>query len=58
MNELIEMLKNVIVFVLLAVPGYVLVKTKLLKQEQSGVLSKLLVYVGMPFLILSSMIEK
>lgn len=58
MNEAWIMLKNVIVFVLLAVPGYVLVKTKLLKQEQSGVLSKLLVYVGMPFLILSSMIEK
>ncbi len=58
MDELVLMLKNVIVFVLLAVPGYLLVKTKLLKQEHSGVLSKLLVYVGMPFLILSSMLEK
>ncbi|MBQ8876097.1 MAG: AEC family transporter [Clostridia bacterium] len=58
MGEVWIMLKNVIVFVLLAVPGYLLVKTKLLKQEHSGVLSKLLVYVGMPFLILSSMIEK
>ena len=54
MDALIVMLKNVIVFVLLAVPGVVLVKTKTLKSEQSGVLSKVLLYVGMPFLILNS----
>lgn len=53
-----EMLTNVIIFVLLAVPGYILVKTKILKQEQSGVLSKALVYIGMPFLILHSMLMK
>ncbi len=47
------MLKNVLLFVLLAVPGYILVKTKALKEEQSGVLSKILMYVGMPFLIIS-----
>ena len=58
MDALWIMLKNVIIFVLLAVPGFLMVKTKLLKQEQSGVLSKLLMYVGMPFLILSSTIEK
>lgn len=54
MDALIVMLKNVVVFVLLAVPGVILVKTKLLKSEQSGVLSKVLLYVGMPFLILNS----
>ena len=53
MEAFIPMLKNVILFVLLAVPGYILVKSKALKQEQSGVLSKLLMYVGMPFLIIS-----
>ena len=53
MSAFIPMLKNVVLFVLLAVPGYILVKSKLLKQEQSGVLSKILMYVGMPFLILS-----
>lgn len=53
MDAFIPMLKNVILFVLLAVPGYILVKCKVLKQEQSGVLSKLLMYVGMPFLIIS-----
>ncbi|MBQ8374365.1 MAG: AEC family transporter [Clostridia bacterium] len=58
MDALWIMLKNVIVFVALAIPGFLLVKTKLLKQEQSGALSKLLTYVGMPFLILSSTIEK
>ena len=51
MEEFILMLRNVLVFVALAIPGYILVKLKFLKSEQSGVLSKLLMYVGMPFLI-------
>jgi predicted permease len=49
----LPMLKNVLVFIALAIPGYILVKTRVMKQEHSGVLSKLLMYVGMPFLILS-----
>ncbi len=57
MNALLIMLRNVILFVALALPGYLLVKTGQLKQEQSGALSKLLMYVGMPFLILSSTIN-
>lgn len=48
------MLTNVVIFVALAVPGWILVKTKTLKVEQSLPLSKLLMWVGMPFLILSS----
>ena len=36
MNTLFIMLKNVIIFVLLAVPGYLLVKGKLLSQKDSG----------------------
>lgn len=48
------MLRNVLVFVLLALPGYLLVKIGLIKEKESSVLSKLLTYVGMPFLILSS----
>ena len=51
------MLKNVMVFVALAVPGYLLVKTKELTAAQSGALSKLLMYVGMPFLILTNSIN-
>jgi predicted permease len=54
MDALITMFRNVIVFVLLAVHGAVLVKTKMLKTEQTHTLSKLLLYVGMPFLILKS----
>lgn len=57
METLLIMLKNVIIFVLLAVPGYILVKSHLLKSSQSGGLSKLLTYVGMPFLILSSTLK-
>ncbi len=53
MDALIPLLKNVIIFVALAVPGYVLVKSGSLKQEHSGVLSKLLMYIGLPFMILS-----
>lgn len=54
MDALWIMLKNVIIFVALALPGYILVKSKTLEEKQSGALSKLLTYVGMPFLILSS----
>lgn len=57
MDALLIMLKNVIIFVLLALPGYVLVKGKILKTEQAGALSKVLTYVGMPFLILSSTLK-
>lgn len=53
MNEFLIMLRNVLIFVALAFPGYMLVKCNVLKQEQSGVLSKLLMYLAMPFLIFS-----
>lgn len=45
------------VFVALAIPGFLLVKGKELTQAQSGALSKLLMYVGMPFLILTNSIK-
>ena len=54
MEAFLSMLSSVAIFVALAVPGYLLVKTKTLKVEQSLPLSKLLMWVGMPFLILSS----
>ena len=57
MEAFIIMLKNVIVFVALAIPGYVLVKGKMLKSEQSSTLSTLLTYVGMPFLVFSNTIS-
>ena len=57
METLFIMLKNVIIFVLLAVPGYLLVKGKKLGQAESGTLSKLLTNIGMPFLILSSALK-
>ena len=57
MDTLIIMLKNVLIFVLLAVPGYMLVKGKTLGQAESGTLSKLLTNIGMPFLIFSSTLK-
>ena len=57
MSEFIVMLRNVLIFVALAIPGYILVKGKILKVEQSGVLSKILMYLGMPFLIFSGVVN-
>ena len=54
MEALVIMLRNVLVFVALALPGFILVKGKIIGGKESGALSKLLTYVGMPFLILSS----
>ena len=57
MGEFVVMLRNVLIFVALAIPGYLLVKGKLVQPEQSGVLSKLLMYLAMPFLIFSGVVN-
>ena len=57
MGEFIIMLRNVMIFVALAVPGYILVKGKILRPEQSGVLSKLLMYLALPFMIFSGVVK-
>ena len=57
MEEFIIMLRNVLMFVALAIPGFLLVKAKLLKPEQSGVLSKLLMYLALPFMIFSGVVK-
>lgn len=57
MEEFMIMLRNVLMFVALAIPGYILVKGKLLRPEQSGVLSKLLMYVALPFMIFSGVVK-
>ena len=54
LDSFLIMLRNVLLFVALAIPGYILVKCKVIKEKESGAFSKLLTYVGMPFLILSS----
>lgn len=51
MDAFIIMLKNVVVFAALAVPGLILVKTKTLKMEHSVGFSKVLLYVALPFLV-------
>ncbi|MBQ3529340.1 MAG: AEC family transporter [Oscillospiraceae bacterium] len=57
MGEFTIMLRNVLIFVALAVPGYILVKGRLLRPEQSGVLSKLLMYLALPFMIFSGVVK-
>lgn len=57
MNAFLTMLSSVALFVALALPGYIFVKIKFLKPEQSSVLSTLLTYLGLPFLILTSTLD-
>lgn len=57
MGTFMIMLKNVLIFVLLAVPGYLLVRGKQLCAKETGTLSKLLTNIGMPFMILSSTLK-
>ena len=57
MDTLLIMLKNVMIFVLLAIPGYLLVRGKLVTGKDSHLLSKLLTYVGMPGLILINTLD-
>ena len=54
MQEFLVMLKNVIIFVLLALPGYITVKAKLFKKEDSNVISKLALNIAVPFFIVAS----
>ena len=51
------MFRNVMLFVARAVPGYLLVKCKVIKGEQSGVLSKLLMHLGVPFMVLAGTVQ-
>ena len=49
MQALVIMLRNVLVFVDLVLPGFILVKRKIIGGKESAALSKLLTYVGMLF---------
>lgn len=57
MDTFMIMLKNVLIFVLLAVPGYLLVRGEKLTQTDSGGFSLLLTNVCIPFMILSSALK-
>ena len=57
MGAFLIMVRNVLIFSALAIPGYILVKLNMLKQEQSAPLSKILMYVGMPFLVISGTVN-
>lgn len=57
MGTFIVMLRNVLVFLFLAVPGYILVKTKVIKESDTPPLSKVLISVGMPALIFANTIS-
>jgi predicted permease len=48
------MLQNVAIFVALAIPGFILVKCKILKTEDTGNLSKVLSFIAMPLFVFYS----
>ena len=54
MDAFFVMLKNVVIFVLLAIPGYLLIKSKQLKISDSGALTKILTHIGVPFMVFTS----
>lgn len=54
MEAFLLMTKNVLLFVALAVPAWILVKTKRIAPEQSATLSNILLYAGLPFFVFSS----
>ena len=49
---------QVVIVVALAVPGYILRKTKLLPENTAGIFAALLLYVAQPFLMMSSLFNK
>ena len=51
MEAFFTMATNVLMFIALAVPGYILAKTGLVKDSESTPLSRILIYVGVPFLV-------
>lgn len=57
MEAFIEMLRKVLMFVALAMPGYFMIKTKLLKPEHSGILSKILTTVAMLFFVMTTTVN-
>ena len=57
MDALIVMLRNVLLFVALAVPGYILVKTKILKIADTAVFSNVMLYLATPFLVIYSVMD-
>ncbi len=49
---------NVVMIVILAVPGYLLRKTKLLPDKAASIFAVLLLYISQPFLMMSSLFNK
>ena len=54
MQAFFIMFRNILVFLTLMIPGYLLVKLKIVKSSESAPLSKFLVNVGMPALVFVS----
>ena len=52
------MFRTIAIFLLLAVPGFILVKLKIFKEGDAAGLSKVLVYFGLPFQTFTGIVDK
>lgn len=57
MDAFLIMLRNIVIFVALALPGYFMVKKGRLKAEDSGVVTTVLIRAGLPFLVISNILK-
>ena len=57
MAEFLIMLKNVLIFIALALPAYLLTKKKTLSGKDCSALSQILLYVAVPFLVFCSALD-
>ncbi len=57
MGTFILMFKNVFLFVALAVPGFIMAKRNMITQDKTIGLSKVLTYIGVPFLVLDGTVK-
>ena len=58
METFFVMARSVLLFVALALPGFLMVKIGTLKEEHSAFFSKLLMYAAFPMMIFSGTVEK
>ncbi|MBO5850905.1 MAG: AEC family transporter [Clostridia bacterium] len=57
MEAFFTMLSNVLIFIALAVPGFIMAKTNVIKESESQPLSRILIYIGVPFLVASNALQ-
>ena len=55
--ELFTLLENLLLFLMLMVPGYVMGRCKLLSEQAQADIGSILMYIAMPFLVFETLLE-